>query len=218
LILPDRFILAAEKSGAIKPIGKWALHCACLEAMKWPPGIKVAVNVSPMQLRDPAFLENVASAIMAAKVTPDRLQIEITESMLLQDTDDTLHVLAKLKDIGVGISVDDFGTGYSSLSYLRKFPFDTLKIDQSFTRDIALNIEARAIVESTLNLAHKLGMTTVAEGVETTEQLKLLRSMHCSRVQGYLINRPLPASHVPAMLSKARIEAKDLLILSQLAA
>jgi diguanylate cyclase (GGDEF)-like protein len=218
LILPGRFIRAAEESGAIKPIGNWVMHAACLEAMKWPRSIQVAVNVSPMQLRDPTFVDSVASAISSSAISPARLQMEITESILLQDTEATLHILAKLKDLGVGISVDDFGTGYSSLSYLRKFPFDTLKIDQSFTRDMVFDREARAIVESTLGLAHKLGMTTVAEGVETIEQMRMLRAMNCNNIQGYLINRPHPASEVPAMLAKLPLEAKDLQSVSTLAA
>jgi diguanylate cyclase (GGDEF)-like protein len=218
LILPGRFIHAAEESGAIRPIGNWVMHAACLEAIKWPQSVKVAVNVSPMQLRDPSFIDSVASAISSSGICPSRLQMEITESILLQDTEATLRVLAKLKDLGVGISVDDFGTGYSSLSYLRKFSFDTLKIDQSFTRDMVFDKEARAIVESTLGLAHKLGMTTVGEGVETIEQMRLLRTMSCTKVQGYLINRPHPASEIPAMLAKLPIEAKDLHTVSTLAA
>jgi len=171
-----------------------------------------------MQLRDPSFIDSVRSAITSSNIHPSRLQIEITESVLLLDTENTFHILANLKGLGVGISVDDFGTGYSSLSYLRKFPFDTLKIDQSSTRDMVCNNESRAIVDSTLGLAHKLGMVTVAEGVETLEQMKLLRAMNCMRIQGYLINRPHPSSEIPAMLTKLPIEAKDLQGVSQLAA
>jgi diguanylate cyclase (GGDEF)-like protein len=218
LILPDRFIVAAEESGAIQAIGNWAIHSACLEAMKWPKAIKVAVNVSPVQLRDPDFLDSIASAINSAGIAPHRLQVEITESVLLQDMDETLRVLERLKATGVGISVDDFGTGYASLSYLRKFPFDTLKIDQSFIREMANDGESLAIIESTLGLAHKLGMATVAEGVETVEQMSLLRAMNCSRVQGYLINRPHPASAVPAMLAREAVDSKDSRSASQLAA
>jgi EAL domain-containing protein (putative c-di-GMP-specific phosphodiesterase class I) len=218
LILPDRFIVAAEESGAIQAIGNWAIHSACLEAMKWPKAIKVAVNVSPVQLRDPDFLDSIASAINSAGIAPHRLQVEITESVLLQDMDETLRVLERLKATGVGISVDDFGTGYASLSYLRKFPFDTLKIDQSFIREMANDGESLAIIESTLGLAHKLGMATVAEGVETVEQMSLLRAMNCSRVQGYLINRPHPASAVPAMLAREAVDSKGSRSASQLAA
>lgn len=210
LILPDRFIHAAEESGAIKPIGNWVIHSACLEAMKWPSSIKVSVNVSPLQLRDAHFIDSVASAIASSKICPDRLQMEITESVLLQDTEATLLILKELKDLGVEISIDDFGTGYSSLSYLRKFPFDILKIDQSFTKDMVFDRDARAIVESTLGLAHKLGMTTVAEGVETIEQMRLLRKMNCTKIQGYLISRPHRASEVHAMLTKTLVGAKDL--------
>jgi EAL domain-containing protein (putative c-di-GMP-specific phosphodiesterase class I) len=218
LILPDRFIVAAEESGAITSIGNWAIHSACLEATKWPKAIKVAVNVSPVQLRDPGFLDSIASAIDLAGIAPHRLQIEITESVLLQDMDETLRVLERLKAIGVGLSIDDFGTGYASLSYLRKFPFDTLKIDQSFIREMAVDGESFAIIESTLGLAHRLGMGTVAEGVETVEQMNLLRAMKCSRVQGYLINRPHPASAIPAMLARDAVDPKNLNSASQLAA
>lgn len=218
LILPGRFIHAAEESGAIQPIGDWALRAACTEAMNWPSDIKVAVNVSPMQLRDASFINSIRTALSLSGLEPGRLQIEITESVLLKDMEATFEILAELRRLQVGISVDDFGTGYSSLSYLRKFPFDTLKIDQSFTRDMVVDRESRAIVESTLNLAHELGMTTVAEGVETIEQMKLLAKMNCSRIQGYLINHPHPATEVPAMLAKLRVEADSLRAVSQMAA
>lgn len=186
--------------------------------MKWPRGIKVAVNVSAVQLSEPDFFDSLVSAISSSRISAQRLQVEITESVILHKTENAFLVLTKLHDMGVGISIDDFGTGYSSLSYLRRFPFDTLKVDQSFIGSMLEDRESLVIVQSTLDLAHKLGMTTVAEGVETDDQLNLLRAMLCMNVQGYLIGRPTPAGEVSPMLARLSVDEDVLPTVSQLPA
>ncbi|MBZ0146038.1 MAG: EAL domain-containing protein, partial [Pseudorhodoplanes sp.] len=186
----------------INPLGGWVLRQACAEAAKWPADVKVAINLSPVQFRCKNLVATVMSAMATAGIAPDRVELEITEAILLQNNEATLAILHQLRDLGVRISMDDFGTGYSSLSYLRSFPFDKIKIDQSFVRDLNKNKDAIAIIHAVSGLGASLGMTTTVEGVETKEQLELVRAEGCTEVQGYLFSKPQPASEVPRMLSR----------------
>ena len=201
LILPEAFIALAEQTGLIIPIGDWVLRTACMDAAKWPQNVRVAVNLSPAQFnRD--LVNSVVTALSAAGLAADRLELEITEFVLLQDSETTLANLHKLREFGVRISMDDFGTGYSSLSYLRSFPFDKIKIDRSFVHELATRGDLMAIVRAVTGLGKSLGISTTAEGVETREQLALLRLEGCNEVQGYLFSPPRPAADVEKMLSK----------------
>jgi EAL domain-containing protein (putative c-di-GMP-specific phosphodiesterase class I) len=164
--------------------------------------VRVAVNLSPAQFKHRALVQTVVGAVAASGLAAGRLELEITESVLLQDSEATLATLHTLRAFGVRISMDDFGTGYSSLSYLRSFPFDKIKIDQSFVRDLATRDDCVAIVRAVTGLGHSLGIATTAEGVETNEQLELLRQHGCGEVQGYLFSRPRPAAEVEAMLGQ----------------
>jgi EAL domain-containing protein (putative c-di-GMP-specific phosphodiesterase class I) len=186
------FIPAAEACGAIEDIGAFVLREALAQAAKWPRHLRVAVNASSAQIICPSFAKLVEDALAATGVDPRRLEIEVTESLFIYETDAALATLRRLKEIGVSVAIDDFGTGYSSLSTLRSFPFDRIKIDRSFVFDMVTNGDAAAIVTSILGLGRALGRPVVAEGVETEEQLEQLRSQGCSHVQGYLIGKPLP--------------------------
>jgi predicted signal transduction protein with EAL and GGDEF domain len=208
LVAPMTFIPLAEDIGLIGPIGAWVLKQACREAATWPRNIKVAVNLSPVQFKNGGLVSEVIAALDESGLAADRLELEITETVLLQDTDATVATLNKLRDIGVRISMDDFGTGYSSLGYLRKFPFDKIKIDQSFIRDLADNPDSIAIVRAVASLSSSLGMCTTAEGVETEEQLLRLRAEGCTEVQGYLISKPRCATDVAVLLGQKRKAAK----------
>jgi diguanylate cyclase (GGDEF)-like protein len=194
LLGPDRFIRIAEESGLMLRLGEWILQEACRQAHSWDEDIRVAVNVSPIQFRNPALNSVILQALSNGGVSPSRLEIEITESIFLDPTGDTIAMLHRLRELGVRISLDDFGTGYSSLSYLRNFPFDKIKIDKSFVDDVSNNSSAAAIVQAIVDMAAALGMETTAEGVESIEQLQTLRGQGCSSIQGYLLGRPLPAS------------------------
>ncbi|TXM94905.1 EAL domain-containing protein [Methylobacterium sp. WL30] len=198
-ISPAVFIPVAEETGLIVPLGVWALQEACREAMHWPAHVRVAVNVSAVQLRREGLETAVLAALAASGLSPNRLKLEVTESVLMQDADAALACLHRLRGLGVLIALDDFGTGYSSLSYLRRFPFDRLKIDRAFIRDIA-DPDAAAIVRAVVSLGERLGMGIVAEGVETAEQLDLVRQEGCHEVQGFLFSRPLPADEALAYL------------------
>jgi diguanylate cyclase (GGDEF)-like protein len=200
LISPADFIPLAESTGLIVPLGEWILRKACSDAAAWSRPVRVAVNLSPVQFKHRSLVSSVMEAVTSAGLEPDRLELEITESVLLQDSDATLATLHTLRGLGVRISMDDFGTGYSSLSYLRSFPFDKIKIDQSFVRELSTHGDCIAIIRAVTGLGISLGITTTAEGVETKEQLELLRSEHCGEVQGYLFSKPRPASEVEAML------------------
>ena len=167
------------------PIGAWVLKQACIEAVKWPNQIKVAVNLSPVQFKSDKLVFDVVAALAASGLAPQRLELEITETIMLQETETTLAVLRQIKALGVAISMDDFGTGYSSLSYLRKFPFDKIKIDQSFIRELSEAHESVAIVRAVMGLGTSLGMVTMAEGVETREQLRTLQAEGCAEAQGF---------------------------------
>ena len=198
---PAEFIPLAEESGLIVRIGAWVMAHACVAAMTWPEDVRVAVNVSAVQLREPGFEAMVQSALGESGLAPGRLELEITESVLLHHTETMLALLHRLKLLGVRIALDDFGTGYSSLSYLRRFPFDKLKIDQSFCRDVDDNQDALAIIRGVAGMAKALGIATVVEGVETAAQLDVVMAVCGGEIQGYLISPPQPASEVPRLLA-----------------
>jgi diguanylate cyclase (GGDEF)-like protein/PAS domain S-box-containing protein len=195
------FITLAEETGLIIPLGQWVLRTACREALNWG-GLRVAVNVSAAQFRLPGLSDMVAMALAETGLEPSRLELEITESILLEDTDVNLATLRKIKDLGVSIAMDDFGTGYSSLSYLRRFPFDKIKIDGSFVRDMERVDDASAIVRAVVHLGQDLGMTTIAEGVESSMQADILAMQGCQQVQGYYFGRPVPAGQVLQALAQ----------------
>ncbi len=199
LVPPSEFVPLAEEIGLIVPLGKWVLREACLDAASWPGDIKVAVNVSVIQFSSRTLVDDVAAALAASRLAPGRLDLEITETVMLDDTEGILVILHQLRELGVGIAMDDFGTGYSSLSYLRRFPFSKVKIDRSFVEGLGRGAECDAIVTAVIDLCETLGMTTVAEGVETEAQLQLLRMGHCGEAQGYLFSQPRPSSEVLAM-------------------
>ena len=200
MLQPNDFIPLAEQTGLIVPIGDWVLRTACSEAAGWSRKIHIAVNLSAVQFKNRKLVESVEAALSASGLAPDRLELEITETILLHDYEGTLATLRALRNLGVRISMDDFGTGYSSLSYLHSFPFDKIKIDQSFIRELANREESMAIVRAITGLGKSLGISTTAEGVETREQLRLLRSEGCTEVQGYLFSPPCPAAEVETLL------------------
>ena len=201
MIPPDVFIPLAEDMGLIGKIGAWVLKQACVEAVTWPDDIRVAVNFSPAQFRSRTLILDVTSALAASGLRPKRLEVEITESVMLQDTDAVLQTLHQIRELGVRISMDDFGTGYSSLSYLRKFPFDKIKIDQSFIRDLTDKADSIAIVKAVATMSASLGMDTVAEGVETQDQLRKIRHEGCTEVQGYLFSKPRPGPEILGLIA-----------------
>jgi diguanylate cyclase (GGDEF)-like protein len=202
MVSPAEFIPVAEETGLIIPIGAWALRRACLDASAWPEPVRVAVNVSPVQFRSPRLVEAVAEALSEADLPASRLELEITESVMLHDSAATMGTLRRLHDLGMLIAMDDFGTGYSSLGYLRSFPFDKIKIDQSFIQDLQKEGGAEAIVRAITGLGCSLGMRTTAEGVETEAQLSRLRFEGCTEAQGYLFGRPGPAAEVPSVVDR----------------
>jgi EAL domain-containing protein (putative c-di-GMP-specific phosphodiesterase class I) len=208
MISPLDFIPLAEDTGLIVPIGDWVLQQACAEAATWPSNIKVAVNLSPLQFKSKNLLPTIMSALAKSGLPPGRLELEITESVLLQDSDATLAMLHQMRDLGLKISMDDFGTGYSSLSYLRKFPFDKIKIDQSFIRDMSGRSDSLAIVRAVTAMGTSLGIVTNAEGVETIEQFEQLKLEGCNEVQGYLFSPPRPASEVNELLNRLNTKLK----------
>ncbi|WCS28283.1 EAL domain-containing protein [Methylobacterium sp. NMS14P] len=193
LVSPLDFIPLAEEIGLIVPIGEWVVRQACRDAVTWPDPMSVAVNVSPAQFKSDRLVETIISALAGSGLPARRLEVEITEGVLLQENDRTLQTLHRLRELGVRVSMDDFGTGYSSLSYLRSFPFDKIKIDRSFVKDLTSKPDGEAIIRAIAGLGKSLGMTTVAEGVETSEQMQRIRLEGCTDVQGYLISKPVPA-------------------------
>jgi diguanylate cyclase (GGDEF)-like protein len=204
LIPPLDFIPLAEDTGLIVPVSQWLLGEACREARTWPDDIKLAVNLSPVHFRSGTLVHDVVGALSLSGLEPRRLELEITESVLLDDNKTTMQALHELRRWGVGISIDDFGTGYSSFTYLRMFPFDKIKIDQSFVRDLPTKKDSTAIVRAIIGVASTLGMVTTAEGVETQEQLTYLQAEGCTEVQGYLISRPLLTNDVRRILAKPK--------------
>jgi diguanylate cyclase (GGDEF)-like protein/PAS domain S-box-containing protein len=200
LVPPDRFIPLAEDTGLIVPIGEWVLRQACADAAEWPDGQKVAVNLSVVQFRSRNLVDAVIAALHESGLSAGRLELEITETVMLQDTDATLATLHQFRALGIHIAMDDFGTGYSSLSYLRRFPFDRIKIDQSFVRELGTQDDCSAIVRAVIGLGRDLGMAITAEGVETRQQLDTLERAGCTEVQGYLFSRPVPVSALIELL------------------
>lgn len=203
-IAPADFIPVAEETGLIVPIGEWVLQEACATAATWPEQIGVAVNLSPVQFKARGLVDQVKAALDASGLDPRRLELEITESVLLHTDMPTLDILHRLRELGIRICMDDFGTGYSSLSYLRSFPFEKIKIDRSFVRDSSSSDEANAIVKAVIKLGESLGITTTAEGVETQAQLELVREHGCTEAQGFLFGRPLPAEAIGELLTRSQ--------------
>jgi len=200
---PDTFIPLAEESGLIDQIGEWVLREACREAASWREPLQIAINLSPLQLRQGDFVSLVHSVLLENGLSPDRLVIEITESALMDDYSRAVSILRRIKALGVRIAMDDFGTGYSSLSYLQSFPFDKIKIDRTFISNLDRNAQSAAIVRAVLALGHNLDLITVAEGVETTDQLTILRNERCDEIQGYLIGRPQPIAEYAAIVGRS---------------
>jgi diguanylate cyclase (GGDEF)-like protein/PAS domain S-box-containing protein len=199
-ISPVEFIPLAEDCGLILPLGNWVLGTACRDAVKWPENMRVAVNLSPAQFRHADLAGEVLATLKQSGLAAGRLELEITEGVLIADTDRTLSTLNTLKQAGIHISLDDFGTGYSSLSYLQRFPFDKIKIDRSFVWEMERNADSMAIVRAVIALGHSLRITVTAEGVETENQLALLQNENCDQVQGYLLGRPVPSKDLAALL------------------
>jgi len=200
-VSPAEFIPLAEETGLMQPLGAWVLGRACLDAAVWPEPVKVAVNLSPVQFGKGDLVQEVEQALTAAKLAPHRLELEITESVLLQDNDATMEMLHQIRALGVRISMDDFGTGYSSLSYLRRFPFDKIKIDQSFIRSLEQEKGSIEIVRAVIGLGKALDMAVLAEGVETAEQSGILQFEGCDELQGYLFSKPRPVQEVEGIIA-----------------
>ncbi len=202
MIAPDQFIPVAEELGIITALGRWILNRACSDAAKWPAAVRVAVNLSPVQFRSGDLIEMITGVLADSGLDPARLELEITESVLLQKNIQNLSILHQIKSLGVAIVLDDFGTGYSSLSYLRLFPFDKIKIDKSFVREMPNRADCAAIVCAITSLGRELNIVTTAEGVETEEQLALVRAAGCKQAQGYLFSRPGPLSELTFITSR----------------
>jgi len=207
MISPAEFIPIAEDTGLIDQIGEWVLATACAEAATWPDDIKLAVNVSPVQFRSGTLALKIVAALAASGLAANRLELEITEAVLIRDDEAALDILHQLRAIGVRIALDDFGTGYSSLSYLQRFPFDKIKIDRCFVNDIADPDGSSCIVQAVVNIAAARHMTTTAEGVETQQQLELLRALGCAEMQGYLFSPAKPAAEIKQLFQRERAPA-----------
>src|SRR6185437_10800586 len=196
MISPAEFSPIAEDTGLINELGEWVLATACADAASWPDNIRLAVNVSPIQFKSGTLALRLMAALASSGLPAGRLELEITEAVLIRDDEAALAILHQLRAIGVRIALDDFGTGYSSLSYLQRFPFDKIKVDRSFVKDIAEPEGSSSIVQAVVNIAAARDMTTTAEGVETKQQLELLRALGCAEMQGYLFSRPKPAAEI----------------------
>ena len=208
LVLPGEFIPFAEETGLIVPIGAWVLRRACARAAAWRP-LGLAVNLSPVQIRQPELFACVARTLQETGLEPHRLELEITEGVLLHDTEATLATLRRLKDLGVRIAMDDFGSGYSSLGYLRRFPFDRLKIDRNFVQDLGSSTDAGAIVQAMIGLGRSLGMPAIAEGVETQAQVDLLRLEGCAEAQGFFFGRSMPGAEFERLFHPAAADRRS---------
>jgi diguanylate cyclase (GGDEF)-like protein len=204
VVAPASFIPLAEETGLIVPVGEWVIRQACATAAQWPGDLSVAVNISAAQFRNPGLMQVIVGALATSGLQPTRLEIEITETVLLQNRETTLAVLHQLRELGIRIAMDDFGTGYSSLTYLQCFPFDKIKIDRSFVKDITENTGSLNIVRAVAALAKGMGMTATAEGVETSEQLDRITSEGCTEMQGFLFSRPVPASEIERLFLSRR--------------
>ena len=201
LISPAEFIPIAEETGLINHLGEWVLATACMEAANWPDHVRLAVNVSPVQFKSETLALKVITALAASGLPAARLELEITEAVLIHDDDTALAILHQLREIGVRIALDDFGTGYSSLSYLKRFPFDKIKIDRCFIADITEPDGSADIVRAVVGIATERNMTTTAEGVETAEQKRILHELGCSELQGYLFSPPKTAGAIAEMIA-----------------
>ena len=210
MISPAEFVPVAEDTGLINELGEWVLRTACAEAATWPDHVRLAVNVSPVQLKCQTMALKIAGALAASGLSPSRLELEITEAVLIRDDEAALAILHQLRAIGVRIALDDFGTGYSSLSYLKRFPFDKIKIDRCFVNDIAEVGGSSAIVQAVVNIAAARNMTTTAEGVETEQQREILRKLGCTEMQGYLFSAAKPALEIRRLLGAHREQAQAL--------
>jgi EAL domain-containing protein (putative c-di-GMP-specific phosphodiesterase class I) len=206
MISPGEFVPLAEETGFIVPLGEWVIRQACATAAAWPGEVGVAVNLSPAQFRSQGLVQVVISALAASGLAPHRLELEITETILLQNTEATIAMLHQLRNLGVRIAMDDFGTGYSSLSYLRSFPFDKIKIDRSFVKDITASSGSLNIVRAVAAMAKGLGMESTAEGVETQEQLDAIKSEGCTEMQGFLFSKPVPEHQIDLLLGSKHRE------------
>jgi diguanylate cyclase (GGDEF)-like protein len=200
-IPPIEFIQVAEETGLIAPLGAFVIQQACIDAASWPPNVKVAINLSPLQFRYGTLFQQVANALRVSGLSASRLELEITETLLLEKSDQVIATLHALRALGVRISMDDFGTGYSSLSYLRSFPFDKIKIDQSFVRDLSTNEDSQAIVRAVVGLGESFGIAITAEGVENESDLKRLIEDGCNEGQGYLFSKAMPADEISQFLT-----------------
>jgi predicted signal transduction protein with EAL and GGDEF domain len=200
MISPAEFVPIAEETGLIQEIGQFVLDTACREAAAWPADIHVAVNVSPVQFKSQTLSLNVATALANAGLDPRRLELEITEAVLIGDDEAALTTFAQLRELGVHIALDDFGTGYSSLRYLHRFPFDKIKIDRSFVKEVADGSGTSSIIKAVVAIAADRSMVTTAEGVETRQQLETVRALGCTQMQGYLFSAARPAREIRAML------------------
>jgi EAL domain-containing protein (putative c-di-GMP-specific phosphodiesterase class I) len=205
-VSPAEFIAVAEQSGLIAQLGAWALRSACQEAALWPAGLSVAVNLSPVQLRASDMVDQVRAALAQSGLEPGRLELEITEGVMLRDTTTVLATLRGFRDLGVRVALDDFGTGYSSLSYLRRMPIDKIKIDQSFVRALGQEPSALALVRSILSIAQGLGIRSIAEGVETQDQALKLLADGCQEAQGWFFGRPVAAQAFRALCQSHAIQ------------
>ncbi len=203
-VSPAEFIPVAEDAGIVNQLGEFALRTACAEAVTWRDDILVTVNVSPVQFKNDGLVPLVINALAESGLSARRLELEITESVLLHDDELTLRILGQLRELGVRIAMDDFGTGYSSLNYLRRFPFDKVKIDKSFIENMAQDASSLAIVQAVISIAKSRDITTTAEGVEKQEQLELLRALGCTEMQGYLFSAARPAVELGPMLLPRR--------------
>jgi diguanylate cyclase (GGDEF)-like protein len=209
LVMPDDFVSIAEETGLIVQLGEWVIRNAVAEVARWPENISVSVNLSPHQMKSSGLISTVLNALASAGVAPNRLEMEITETVLMHETEVNLATLHKLRDIGVRIALDDFGTGYSSLNYLRSFPFDKIKIDRCFVENVDSSGDCQAIIRAVTGLATSLGMVTTAEGVENEQQLSQLRAEGCTQVQGYLFSKAVPVSELTDLRSGHRSKLAD---------
>jgi predicted signal transduction protein with EAL and GGDEF domain len=205
---PDIFIPVAEEIGLMTRLGEWVIRNACAEAVNWPGHVTLAVNISPVQFRSLNLVQIITHALASTGLAPKRFEIEITEALMLEHTEDTLKTLNQLRTLGVRVAMDDFGTGYSSLSYLQKFPFDKIKIDQAFIKGLSADSESSAIVRAVTGLAGSLKMVTTAEGVETEAQRALVSALGCTEMQGFLFSSALPSAEIRKILGAARSSAE----------
>jgi EAL domain-containing protein (putative c-di-GMP-specific phosphodiesterase class I) len=205
LLSADRFVTLAEETGSIVATGYWLIRAACLQARAWQleglPALNLGVNISRHQFKQPDFIDRLNAILSLTQLDSHYLSLELTESIVMEDIEENIKKLHQLRDMGGNIAVDNFGTGYSSLIYLKRFPINVLKIDRSFIQDINTNNLDRAIAISIITLAHNLNLKVVAEGVETREQMELLRSLKCNEMQGYLFNKPMPANELVELLA-----------------